>query len=346
MQAHTLDALVTATFGAGEPSAGGGGGEGVGYGKLRRLFRSDTYRRAPAAEKRRALWQAVLDSRYATLPAIRYSYIWTLVRSLYLLLLRRPFSVDSDVRAPRNKMFHPRGSVGQIRFVADGDHPYTGVFESGAPGVARLSLAMDPGRYLPGGAFKFLIDGEPSKNVLTVPAMDPIQDHNYFGHVLTTTLRTPKHAPFAVGWFVVSRWMAMYSDPLIEPLVDVARTTSDGQQVAEAKAPSQLFLRAPEEIGFDPRSDQDLRRELTQRLEPGTLIYRVYGIDRQGSTDEVYIGRIVTESPFVPSWFGDRVLCFHHMREPAAKYDARLLLFVLAIVALVALGVALATGRL
>jgi hypothetical protein len=342
MHSDTLDTMVTATFGDGEPSAGG---EGVGYGKLRRLFQSDAYRRAPAAEKRKALWQAVLDSRYAALPAIRYSYIWTLVRSLYLVLLRRPFSVDFDVRAPRNKMFHPRGSVGQMRFVAEGDHPYTGVYRSGALGLARLSLAMDPGRYLPGGAFKFLIDGEPSKNLLTVPSMDPVHDHNYFGHVLTTTLKTPRHLPFAVGWFVIHRWMAMYSDPLIEPLIDIARTTSDGRAVAEPRAPSQLFLRPPEELGFDPKSDQDVREELAERIEPGTLIYRVYGIDRPGSTDEVYIGHIVTESPFVPSLFGDRVLCFHHMREPASKYDTRLLLFVLVIVALVALGIFLATGR-
>lgn len=41
----------------------------------------------------------------------------------------------------RGKWIHSMGVHGQVRFVTDGDHPYTGIFKGADFGIIRLSSA-------------------------------------------------------------------------------------------------------------------------------------------------------------------------------------------------------------
>jgi hypothetical protein len=304
-----------------------------------KIFQSDSYRSAGDAEKQNALWQAILDTRYPSLPPVKFSYLWSVVRGFIIYALRKPFVTVSDVRPPRSKLFHPWGTAAKMRYVADGIHPYTGLFKTGARGLVRLSLAMDVERYSPGGGFKFLIDGQPSQNLVSVPGLDPFHHRNFFGPSLTNVLAAPTIPPFSRGWFFSYTWMSKVANPLVQPLGHLARVTARGETVTQAKAPYRVFLRPPEDIGFDPETKQDFRDELSTRIKPGTTIYRMYGIAEQGGVEEVYLGHFVTESSFVAASFVDKLLAFEHAREPVSKYEWRLAVFVgaivLAIVALV-----------
>jgi hypothetical protein len=307
-----------------------------------KLFQSDSYRSAAAAEKQNALWQAILDTRYPSLPPVKFSYIWSVVRGFIIYALRKPFVTVSDVRRPRSKMFHPWGTAAKMRYVADGKHPYTGLFATGARGLVRLSLAMDVDRFSPGGGFKFLIDGQPSQNLVTVPGLDPFKSRNFFGWPLTNVLAAPTGPPFSRGWFFTYTWMSKVANPLVQPLGHLARVTAGGETVAQAKAPYCVFLRAAEDIGFDPATRQDFRDELSTRIKPGTILYRMYGIAEEGGAEEVYLGHFVTESGFVAASFVDKMLAFEHAREPVSKYEWRLAIFVGAVVLAIAVLVIIA----
>ncbi len=87
--------------------------------------------------------------------------------------LRRAFVQDDDVRPPRTKAFHAYGTVGKMRFEADGEHPFTGIFSTGAVGFVRASLAVGMPNYSPATALKFLLDGpHPSQNLLMHQSLD------------------------------------------------------------------------------------------------------------------------------------------------------------------------------
>jgi len=308
------------------------------YDEILSTFQSDSYRGASAAEKQNALWQAVLDTRYPSLPPIRFSYMWSVLRGAIIFTLRKPFVTVSDVRPPRAKLFHPWGTAAKMRFIADGDHQYTGLFKTGARGLVRLSLAMDVTRYSPGGGFKFLVDGQPSQNLVAVPGLDPFESHDFFGPPLTNVLAAPTRPPFSRGWIFSYTWMSTVANPVVQPLGHLAEVTARGEKVTDAKAPYRVYLRPAQGIGFDPKTTYDFREELTKSIPEGTTIYRMYGIAEQGSVDEVYLGRVVTESSFVAAFFVDRLLAFEHARKPASKYEWRLARFIgafaLALVAL------------
>ena len=46
-------------------------------------------------------------------------------------------------------------------------------------------------------------------------------------------------------------------------------------------------------------------------IPPGSLLYRMYGKATRNAK-KIYIGSITTESAFVASEFGDRILAFRH----------------------------------
>jgi hypothetical protein len=99
------------------------------YDEIRARLESNDYVNADAERKRELLWEQIEGSRYATLPAIRYSILRNTIRILDLRLLRRAFETTEDVRPPRVKVFHPWGTVAKVRWRSAGDHPYTGMFE-------------------------------------------------------------------------------------------------------------------------------------------------------------------------------------------------------------------------
>ena len=86
------------------------------------------------------------------------------------------------------KATHPNGVVGRANWISEGEHPFTGMFESGADTcIVRLSLALDPAEMkatsVPSVAIKLLRDKMESANYLALIAATEvsIDDLNFFG---------------------------------------------------------------------------------------------------------------------------------------------------------------------
>lgn len=76
-----------------------------------------------------------------------------------------------DPFGERKKLIHSVGVVGKVKFISDGNHPYTGVFRGADYGVIRFSTASKPSETQPmvtGFGLKFLRDQQESANIVAM----------------------------------------------------------------------------------------------------------------------------------------------------------------------------------
>jgi hypothetical protein len=77
----------------------------------------------------------------------------------------------------RTKYIHSVGTVGKVKFVSSGSHPFTGIFKGASHGIVRLSSAAEPSLtgsqpLAPGIGLKFLRDGMDSSNLVAMFSVD------------------------------------------------------------------------------------------------------------------------------------------------------------------------------
>lgn len=266
------------------------------------------------------LWSAVKLSRYKELPAIRYTLFDGIFRILNLPFLSKAFSVTDDVRPPHTKSFHPFGTVAKVEYIPAGDHPFTGLFQSGFKGVMRLSIAMDYARYGPSTALKALVDGQPSRSILMDQSLDPQSSRDFFERPPTNITIVPSSFPIGTFWWLVNWWLFFIADPLYQPLNHLAEVTRTGEAVKSPRSPHQIQLYAPPEVHMFPDTKEDFRTALGQ-IPQGTLLFSVYAKANKEDNKQFLIGHIRTDSEFIASDFGDRVLSIRHNRKdkPSGK---------------------------
>jgi len=84
----------------------------------------------------------------------------------------------------RIKEIHSVGTVGKVKFVSSGNHPFTGVWEGAQHGLIRLSSALKPSDtspLVPGIGLKFLRDGVDSANLVAIFSLNGTPgDWNFF----------------------------------------------------------------------------------------------------------------------------------------------------------------------
>ena len=275
------------------------------------VVRSPAFRDATAPDKQEMLWNFISGSPYRVLPPPHTSSFGGMRRLASRKLLRSAW-LDDDVRPPRTKTFHAFGTVAKVRFAAAGEHPFTGIFASGAVGFMRASLASGMPKYSPAAAFKFLIDGpRPSENLLLLPSFDMQTSRDFFERAPTNRTIPPVVFPNTIVVPLMQRWTTSISHPTeIQRLDHLAEISSDGSRVGDAVAPELIFLYASDDVHNDPATDEDFRTILA-RIPPGTLLYRVYARTPPSET-QIHVGSITTESSFVASEFGDRILALKH----------------------------------
>jgi hypothetical protein len=271
-----------------------------------------SFRTAPARDKQEILWKFISKWPYQQLPSMRTSDA-QLIRLLARRALLRPaFVQDDDVRPPRTKAFHAFGTVAKMRFVADGTHPFTGIFATGAVGFVRASLAVGMPNYSPAASLKFLVDGpHASENMLLHQSLDRQASRDFFERAPTNHTIAPTTFPNTLMAPLLRFWLSPISNPIeLQRLDHVADVRSDGGRVDRACAPELVYLYGADEVHNDPASLDDFRSILAD-IPSGSLLYRMYGkADR--NTKQVYIGAVTLESGFVASEFGDRILAFRH----------------------------------
>jgi predicted flap endonuclease-1-like 5' DNA nuclease len=292
------------------------------------------YKSASAAGKQAILWKAVEGTTYSKVPAIKFSFVYFGVRFLSLPFLSKPFDVTADVRPPRTKWLHQYGTIAKAEFVPNPEPPpnyekiyppFTGLFETGAIGVVRLSLAMNTRFYITGASLKLFVDGKPSQNLILNPSLDPQDTKNFFELGMTDRLPVSVKFPFGLppARAFADFWMGMISPPRDQPVAQVARVKSNGEPVANPRVPYQVFIvPASDKLMQDPNTTEDFR-DLIGRIKPETVLYWMHA---RASEDGPWIplGSIKTTSKFVISEFDDRVLSYHHTRssrkQPEAEY--------------------------
>jgi hypothetical protein len=282
------------------------------------MTESRAFRDGSAEEKQHLLWDAVRRNPYSTLPPITFSVLETLGRMLDRNNLRKAFDVEADVRPPRVKLFHPFGAVARVRFEPEPQtrHPFSGLFKSGGPGLARLSLALDTEHYSPSAAFKLFIDGRhPSQNILLDQSLDRQSSGDFFERAPTNITLWPKLPPMSRLWWLIQWWLSALAPPLHQYLDSVASVTCDGVPVQSPIVPYRLLFYAPPETHGDPAFRGDFREELA-RVPEGTVLYRLYGTRSEECDEKFPIATIRTESRFVASGFGDHVLSLRHTAGP------------------------------
>jgi hypothetical protein len=288
------------------------------YREIIGIVRQDSFRRASAEEKCDIIWEAVSRVPYETLPPVEVSLVGMYFGILDRRKLKLAFHTEDDVRPPRKKAFHPFGSVAKVRFNTVEGHPYTGLLKSGAVGLARLSLARDYGNYSPSAAFKFFVDGKPSEHVVLDQSIDQQTSRDFFERAPTNITQWPQRGQLKYGWYFINWWLSRIADPLHQYLDNLVSITSDGQPVAEPRAPYRISFYAPPEVHTPPDTTLDFREQLAH-IPAGTHLYNVRVTDNREQWGQEHIGTITTESPFVASGFGDHVLSLRHAyQRPAA----------------------------
>ena len=273
---------------------------------------STSFRVAPAREKQETLWGFISKFPYEQLPSMRITTLQLMRRLMDRAFLQQAFDLDDDVRPPRTKAFHAFGTVAQMRFVADGTHPFTGLFATGGVGFVRASLAVGMPNYSPAVALKFLLDGpHASENLLLHQSLDTQASRDFFERAPTNHTLTPSTFPNTLMTPLLRFWLSRISSPIEIQLLDhLAAVTNNGTVVERPVAPGLVYLYAADEVHNDPASTEDFRALLAD-IPSGSLLYRMYGKATR-SARQVYMGSITTESAFVASEFGDRILAFRH----------------------------------
>lgn len=288
---------------------------------------SAAYQALSGAAKRDLLWAAIEQGgRYAKHDLPTGGAVRGALKAVWgRFTLRTTFTDDADVRRKRRKTFHRWGTsvavryeavrsglAGRICTPAPFDNPYTGVFESGAPGIARLSLGLGDvaSLWAPGIGLKLFVDGKPSVNVHAIPRAGKQESKNF----MAATLDTKIDATPLDGFLK----FAGDADPTHRRTDHVAAVTASGAAVAEPKSPFRIEFRPGQAISYSspPRwGSEDFRASLA-KIEAGSVLYEVWAVPSADTTPDgaSHIGNIRTESGFVASAFQDRRLHFQHVK--------------------------------
>lgn len=271
------------------------------------------YERRDAGAKQDILWQKLLASRYAELPAPHRSASPLQALKLVGGLLRngrKTFSARTDVLEPRTKLSHPFGVVAAAEFRADPDTRAGGVLD-GAPILVRLSISGHPeeGGFSPSMAIKFFIDGFPSVNVHLTASIDGQEgEQDFFRDSLTNILPTPSSPAGKLSRPLLAR-IIRQEDPFRMDIDHLAFRDCRGAINYECEAPHQILFRpsltSPQTGDF---------RDALMTIPAASELYEAW-VRYAADGELIRAGTVVTTSEFVASEFGDRVLHFHHRRR-------------------------------
>jgi hypothetical protein len=254
-----------------------------------------------AHETQNDLWQKISACPYEILPPLREDKFF---EHLWASFLAQDISSPLDELKPFEASIFRHGSVAKIRFVAHKKHEYTGIFQTGAAGIIRISWE----NCIPALQLKFFVDDNFSLNMR---AVENIIDQNSHQSFFARSFSNERPI-FQSSFWKFAAWLCAYNK-LSYPgsSIAFARIENNGKLCYKYKAPSCLYFVPSKEVilksfymGF-----QDFREELAL-LEPPVILYQVMACAEQGADAEV-IGDIVLESPFVASAFGDQQLFFN-----------------------------------
>lgn len=283
-----------------------------------------------AEEKLEHLWRQSEETRYGALPTKGPSTADS-VRALRPSFLHRTFLHRGEILPEgRRKVVHPFGVLGRIRFIVTEPTQYTGIFRTGAVGLVRMSLAsLDTANFAPGAAFKFLVDGRESVNMVATYGLDGQGgNQDFFANQFSTILPKPRirwtqprtwarSAAIQVGslafWIAGKTMPRAISSPFVLPLDEMAAMDRHGNTIGNFVKPHEVILvRSACVRGLISEDSEGPFQNDLSRVQPGE-VYEVYARSEPHETPSK-IGVIVLEGRFEASRFGDEGIFFRHQR--------------------------------
>ncbi|MBF0442042.1 MAG: hypothetical protein HQK54_09070 [Oligoflexales bacterium] len=278
---------------------------------------AESYQDMSAAEKFDVIWSSIEESRYDSYPH------FTGLELLPLLDLALPWNKDKATEymnvtvtrdedmlpIGRKKIVHTYGSVAGVTFIASDETPFSGLFKGARYGIVRLSLAVKPNVViLPGAAFKFFVDGKPSKNFMAMNSLTGQLSYNFFEKEFSNVLPDMSGPLFAP---LKNVFGAVTKSPNKVSVAHLAGVNENGTFLypEETRSPSKIVLSPNPELQF-PKYPHEIREDF-EKIPVGTLLYNVYS-EQDGKRN--FIGKILTTTPFIASEFGDKKLFFNHKR--------------------------------
>lgn len=287
------------------------------------------YESWPAAQKQDFIWnQKILQSKYDELPPLKKID----VTGLFLTLLKIKMDRLSDEAPPQwKKAIHAHGSVAKVKFVPTSNTPFTGLFKGVDYGLLRLSVTGDPADrgFAPGLALKLFVDGQPSENVSALVSLSGQgKNYNFFAHEFSNIVPEEKSlGPKFIN--LIFRRVSKYPRRLY--LQGFGEIDQKGHKESVPYYPERIFLVPNSKIQFAESPPHDFRHDFAT-IEPGTLLFSVYGVAPNqggdevtaGTTDDIeqpayrqkaqLMGTLETTSKFIASFYGDSRLFFRHQR--------------------------------
>lgn len=282
-------------------------------------------------EKQDQLWDKILETKHKELPPMDEFGI----KEIFYMsrqALGKKLSLNSDV-APEGwkKYIHSRGAVAKVKIISLEDHQYTGIFQGADCALVRLSLTYRPYSGLgidkavaPGLALKVLRDGTHSANVSALYSLNgQEQDHNFFRNPLSNIVPIGS----GIGQSMMHRIFSKYTPyPERTFVKDMATYDVSGTKVKPV-SPRQIFFVPSKDVASFSSKPHDVRNDFL-KIAQGTHLYDIYALpleheprnyDRYKVRDIAklvkksrLVGKIVTDSPFIASQFGDHGIFFKH----------------------------------
>jgi hypothetical protein len=225
--------------------------------------------------------------------------------------------------ASHDKITHGLGMHAQAHFVWQ-ENNYTGLFQKADNCVIRVANAAAPGgitmgTYGPNMAVKCTRTNAPSANLALIYEIDGYDVHpqgktkscSYFEGPLVNHCARRDDIATPLQIFV-SRFSDVDNRPMMLGVSQMAQYDQDGNDLrTKADWPFALIFQ-PNPLNNELKCNfSDVTSQLRQ-LYPGDTLYKVYAAHDPGADKVQLLGKLVIDSGFVTSKFGDHQLFFQH----------------------------------
>eukprot|EP00356_Strombidium_inclinatum_P006981 CAMPEP_0170509566 /NCGR_PEP_ID=MMETSP0208-20121228/65284_1 /TAXON_ID=197538 /ORGANISM="Strombidium inclinatum, Strain S3" /LENGTH=416 /DNA_ID=CAMNT_0010792937 /DNA_START=131 /DNA_END=1382 /DNA_ORIENTATION=+ len=280
-------------------------------------FSSDDYLALYAENKMSKLWPMMSADDMGKFP---------IVAGIFTEDMGPSFGTNGDAM-PKGKMFgtrtkyiHSVGAVGKVKFVAEPDTPFTGLFQGSDFGIIRLSSATKPTKkqpLAPGLALKLLRDGVDSGNLVAMYDFDgQPDDWNFFSNKFYTHLRSPDTVAVKA---LAKKFTEATSYVQEISLKNMATTDQTGEVSNDVNYPFSVSFTPHDDVkDLFPTElqDDDYMGYMKQlpTVPADSILYEVYGyaIPEELGGEEILIGKIQLDGSLKTSKWGDENLFFKH----------------------------------
>jgi hypothetical protein len=275
------------------------------------------YQKRSASEKLDLVWAKVNSDPYpeGALPT-RIPGPWGRRKLFSVEFNRGSFELPGDELPPdRPKLVHTYGSCARVTMKVTASLPYTGLFQTGGEALIRFSDAKGGSGFVPSLALKFMVDGRPSLNLLTLPS-----EHREKGDKRCFSSAYCNATPPAreLDTKLVQRAFLKTAQELggtrlyavYLPLHHLAQSFTDGQSPDKPVVPDRIEFHPTEDVKRLCPDTPDFRTSLA-RIPKGTKLFDVH-VAQRIDMPTVLLGELYLDSPWVASRYGDERLFFAH----------------------------------